>query len=473
MREDAELPLAELDARDREIGKVTAKHKSRPLRQLWSWIQSIDTLFPSRSIAEFSNKVVLSVSIISSILIFLGAVSGMSAIFALCQYDGNRPVNIVFLLGFYFLVQAVSLTLFIVSMFPGLVKMTDRLSRMNIGYVLSQLISHFPGPWRELGEGLFGKSGRHYAIFGRMQKWVVLYFSQIFSTAFYFGSLVGFVLLVSLSDLAFSWSSTLKVSSLSVLQVTDFLSWPWREHFSQAVPTLQLIDASRYYRLESGVPATDAYVFGLWWPFVAMCLFVYGFLPRVFMWCLSYYQLIRVSKKTAFLVPGVSDVLERMNNASVSLSDVQGKIKSDSDSLGELQELHPLQMTQRSTVFNWASARPNVSEFFNSRSQAQVDIFEVGGSQSTSDDQAVLNSFASELKDQPILIVVKAWEPPRGDFLDFMEKLRAVVGDGKTFHIIPLSHSESPPSELHLRAWQSSMKKSSDPWIKLCRLESS
>ena len=47
-----------------------------------------------------------------------------------------------------------------------------------------------------------------------------------------------------------------------------------------ASPDLALVEMSRYYRLEDQ-RAIDVARLGAWWPFVLMCVLVWGLLPRL------------------------------------------------------------------------------------------------------------------------------------------------------------------------------------------------
>lgn len=93
------------------------------------------------------------------------------------------------------------------------------------------------------------------------------------------GMLLVFLLLLLFSDLAFGWSSTLITQPQSVDKVTQIISLPWQAFWPQAVPDLQLIEQTRFARIET--TAGNFQVASLWWPFLLASLVFYNLLPRV------------------------------------------------------------------------------------------------------------------------------------------------------------------------------------------------
>ena len=87
--------------------------------------------------------------------------------------------------------------------------------------------------------------------------------------------------LITFTDLAFGWSTTLDVLSSEVHRIVQRWSWPWSWFWPSAVPSLDLVDATRFFRItETEVISEDASRFGQWWPFVMASIAIYGFVPR-------------------------------------------------------------------------------------------------------------------------------------------------------------------------------------------------
>lgn len=93
------------------------------------------------------------------------------------------------------------------------------------------------------------------------------------------GILLVFLLLLLFSDLAFGWSSTLITQPQVVIEITQMISAPWQFFWSQAVPDLQLIEQTRFARIETSTG--DFQEASRWWPFLLASLLFYNLLPRV------------------------------------------------------------------------------------------------------------------------------------------------------------------------------------------------
>ncbi|MEE2002036.1 DUF2868 domain-containing protein [Alkalimonas sp. MEB108] len=144
-----------------------------------------------------------------------------------------------------------------------------------LGSLLALGLMLRPGrPWlaRFSKQPLYWQPQRH-------QQWWLL--SQLNWLWCWFGLGIGlvFLLLLLLSDLAFGWSSTLLLEQRAVLQLTQWLSWPWHSLWPAAVPDNTLIEQSRFARIEQQ-SALLAQTSG-WWPFLAMSLLCYNLLPRL------------------------------------------------------------------------------------------------------------------------------------------------------------------------------------------------
>ena len=119
-----------------------------------------------------------------------------------------------------------------------------------------------------------------------MDRWVIAQSSQTFAVFFNVGALASALYLVAFSDLAFSWSTTLQLEAADLQRWTDLLSAPWAPFFAGARPSPELIETTRYFRLQDGSfpAAVSPAGLGGWWPFLVMCMAVYGLLPRLLTW---------------------------------------------------------------------------------------------------------------------------------------------------------------------------------------------
>ncbi len=104
--------------------------------------------------------------------------------------------------------------------------------------------------------------------------------SQQLSLGFAFGMAGTFFLYLLLSDLAFGWSSTLDVTSEAVHRVVQVLGIPWNTLWPNAVPSLELVEQTRFFRGENS-PSANAETAAQWWRFLLMNLLCYVLAPRI------------------------------------------------------------------------------------------------------------------------------------------------------------------------------------------------
>lgn len=109
------------------------------------------------------------------------------------------------------------------------------------------------------------------------------------------GLLAVFLLLLLFSDLAFGWSSTLLTDGERLSQWIATLSLPWQTFWPQAVPNLDLIEQTRFARIESS--DTSFALASRWWPFLMASLLFYNLLPRLLLTGLCRWRALILSRQ--------------------------------------------------------------------------------------------------------------------------------------------------------------------------------
>lgn len=136
---------------------------------------------------------------------------------------------------------------------------------------------------------------------------------QLFWLVFGLSLLAVLATLLLFSDLAFAWSSTL-LEPAAMHQILSGLAWPWRGWWPQAVPSLELVEQTRYLRIAP--LAAEAEAFGHWWPFILASTLTYNLLPRLLLWLglrgsavdrPSVTGFIRPAAQTAVPLPALSE----------------------------------------------------------------------------------------------------------------------------------------------------------------------
>ncbi|WLD57143.1 DUF2868 domain-containing protein [Salinispirillum sp. LH 10-3-1] len=111
------------------------------------------------------------------------------------------------------------------------------------------------------------------------QRWYLLWVLHALWALAALGLVATFLLLLVFTDLAFGWSSTVINSADGVVQWVAVVSWPWRGFWESAVPTAEVLSATRFVRIDqaaSGISEAAA-----WWPFLLANVVFYNLLPRV------------------------------------------------------------------------------------------------------------------------------------------------------------------------------------------------
>jgi hypothetical protein len=227
------------------------------------------------------RKLQASYRLLSWVLMLVGLLSGATAAVGILRYDGRDPVNVIAYLAVFVLLQVLLCLLSVVSMLPS--GLRGRLSPLG---PLQSLL-------RELGvrragfDAVIGRvAGTNDATLGRLRMWGTIYgeaerwrlfsITQRSAVAFNVGVLGASFTMIAVSALAFSWSTTLDVDAAAMHSLFSALAFPWA-WLTPAVPSLELVEASRYFPGGSYEPER----LKDWWPFLLAAVTTYGLLPRV------------------------------------------------------------------------------------------------------------------------------------------------------------------------------------------------
>ena len=73
----------------------------------------------------------------------------------------------------------------------------------------------------------------------------------------------------------------------------------------------------------------------------------------------------------------------------------------------------------------------------------------------------------------PVALLVKSWEPPLGELVDFLCDLREATGDGRPIGVLaPAPQAEAAPDPAHLETWRRALSRIGDPWLTVYGLPS-
>lgn len=460
---DGVRPLADRLKRDRSIAATFPG--SDPIARVRHWWRVVRReMPPAARDAQFAANLSRARGIITFLMLLIGALAGAGTAAAVFRYDGTWPVNVVTVLAVLAVLQLVLIALTLILMLPkvpGLGALQSLLGGLNPGALAAALYRRVAGQGDQRSRLLVWHEARGPAA-GRFARWQMLTWSQCAAVSFNVAALVCALVLITFTDLAFGWSTTLRLGDADVYQLTRLLAAPWREFWPAAVPSAELIEHSRFFRLAASPPsAVAASELTGWWPFLLAALLTYGLLPRC---CLLLLASIRLRAATRNLLlddPRVRALLDRMSAADVHLgSDVKETVTIFPDADARSAPA----MSGDAAVIVWSGALPRseVERWTAEHLRWRVMEAMEAGSRTIAADQAVIERIA-ELQPITLILYVRGWEAPLLDLQDFIQALRKKVGSQCSLILVPVGANGDVASESQRSIWSRWTARVGDP----------
>ncbi|MEM9415380.1 MAG: DUF2868 domain-containing protein [Planctomycetota bacterium] len=479
LNHDERRPRGELIARDRAL---SAKLADTPdagamddaARLRWWMAHSDDA-----EADTLGDQVHSAMSLAGFGLVVLGLLVGAGVAMGVFVFDGERPVNVVAALGVFVFLQAATLILAVLAVLPagwvawlpgfaGVQEVLRRLSPGRLSFLLARLM---PQPMREALAASVGRAGAHRRVYGRVQLWAIVRWSQLFAVAFNVAAAAVFVSLVVFTDLLFVWSTTLDVEPGSFHSLTSAVALPW-SFVTEAVPSLELVTQTRYQR---GTGDDPSRLGGAWWSFILLAMLVYGLLPRLVALVWAQVALGRASRAALLATPGVSTVLHRLQSRDISQD-------ASEESSGEGGSAWPeAGVGAHPVVVDWSRAAGSVGRARRVLALEVDDIVPAGGARTMDEDTAAVEHIGTLVKQggagspRGVVLLVKLWEPPMLEVLSFLKALRSAVGEAVPVRVCAVSHDTdgrlvSDDAE-HLAQWRRRVQTLGDPWLSVAMSE--
>jgi len=360
-----------------------------------------------------------------------GAVAFGSGVFsgiALLKYSGTAPVNIV-----YFLAFAVGIPL--ISMLFALIAIMRASRRHNA------LVQLSPASWivkmLALIPGLKTQQLDAIPVHPRLANWIVIERGQMMAWWFAAGMLLALLGVVVTQDIAFAWSTTLSVTPEQFAHLIRQIAWPWRGWLDTAVPDVSLITHSHYFRLGTSLDPTmvrHAQQLGQWWKFLMMATLVYGVGLRFVLWMAVKFGLRRAVRRAMLGDEAVAGLLHGMNTPMIETKSQQPEARFHPNDRHYTHTIDAL-ADRYTMVLGWSMEPSFVRAVLDGLGVTASQIEVPGGNGSLDEDDRVIASVKGS-----VLLLVKAWEPPMMDWVDFIEDL-AVVATSVT--IAPIGSAET------------------------------
>ena len=443
LRRDAESAEPELHRRDRALMPEGSRALQQP-RLLMRWLDQLRGAgywFPGSVVATVFRAQLLGLGVV-------GMGMGWFVTAALFAYDGSRPVNVVHVLAVLVGVQLVLLLLLgLVSVprwmsqwVPGFRIVQDLLAWLSPGQITHWLAKRLPEPLRApaMGRGGLGWGKDPWPT--RILKWAAMVSAQSFGVTFNVGALAAALYLISFSDLAFSWSTTLSPDIERGHRITRLMSAPWAAWWPQAVPSRVLIESTLYYRQGGASAETEPVQWGGWWPFLVASVVVYGLVPRLILLSLACWRLKATIGRAMSETVGVDEVVDRLTTEVVSTQAIQAEEGTAGPAEGGASLVRSIPAGQYWGV-NWGGLEVDIGQVrqhFAGEGREVMGLEAAGGAAGLEADTSTIEKIAAQTGATGAVILVKSWEPPMLEFLDFMGDLRKRMGKGRRLVVVLL-----------------------------------
>jgi Protein of unknown function (DUF2868) len=464
---DRDTPYELRLRRDRRIGMALSQSGALPrVRGWWMLLRTSDD---HRDVTdEHATRIEHARRVISVLMVLIGMVAGAATALGVFHYDGTWPVNVVTAFAALVLIQVLLIALTIILMLPhvpGLRALQSFIAGFNPGALMSALYRR-SRRLDDMRATLLDWQQAHGPAAGRFSRWQMLVWSQTAAFTFNLTVLVTASALITFTDLAFGWSTTLRVNAAQVSEITNAICLPWHNLWPAAVPGAELIESSRFFRLSSAPPAAlSAAELTGWWPFLLASLVTYALLPRTLMLVIASIRLRHASEQLLLDNSLVRALLDRLDSPDVKLSPDDREPPPDVG--GATASAPPLAAPHPTPAFVWcdAIAHDAIGRWSEQRVHRSIsEVFTVGAGTAEADATA-LEQIAKGAPSS-VLIFVRAWEAPLLDLKDFLTALRARVGTQCSLIVVPVATDHrSPPTTVQRSTWSRWVGRIADPGI--------
>ncbi|MBR9870302.1 MAG: DUF2868 domain-containing protein [Gammaproteobacteria bacterium] len=350
-----------------------------------------------------------------------GAVFGVLTMAGLLFYDGGQRINITVLLAFVLLQLLLALA-------------TTAQSLMGWQ------------PWRRLSKRLIPQSQASALM--PLQPILMARAGHTGGVAFALTGLLTLFILLVIQDLAFGWSTTLDTAAASYHRLVQAIALPWSSLWPAAVPSQELIEATRFFRAAPASQGATPEKWGNWWPFVVMLWITWVMLPRMLLLGFSHWLTARKARQLLHSHPGMQALLYRMETPTLDT----GNQHNDASDLPDVRtQATASDLCNTRHLICWAGA--GEPELPQQLTMHDSQILKAGGRASLAEDDLVLATLAKDLAQETspaVILVTRSWEPPTGELHDFLEQAMEQWPEGSRVMLLPLANNANERPKNHL-----------------------
>ena len=382
--------------------------EKKPVEQLLAWMDTHKSKLTKPLLSETFSTYLYGITLL---LVIVGFLAGLFSGIALLNYNGIAPVNVIYFMAMVIALPLLTMTLTLFSIFKAN-QTRSVLIHLSPSYWMEKIVALLPHKVQQNLQSL--------KINPLLANWIIIKRSQLIALFFAIGLLLSLLLVVATKDIAFAWSTTLQIDAVTFHNFLNTLAFPWRSWFPSAVPSLELIEQSQYFRLGDRLSEEmidNASKLGEWWKFLAFATLFYAIVLRFLMVLISIFGLHIAVKKSFLSLEGVSSLLRDMNEPIITSNAEEKVVNSEETMQGDLQTLQKLDASY-DMVQGWAMSEEKPVLLNDAKGVISPLVFDVGGTNSLEEDMEIIHKSHGE-----VLLYVKAWEPPTMDFMDYLEAL--------------------------------------------------
>ena len=384
----------------------------QPMDQIEAWHEKHVAILELPRWSDVFARYHYWIGLVGGLVAFVvGLLSGAT----LLSYSGKAPVNVV-----YFLALAVGVPLVTMGL--------AFLSMLRAGQAHNALVHLSPASWMEKMLTLFPSFGANTLskihLNPRLANWLVIERAQMMAWWFALGLLLALLGIVVTQDVAFAWSTTLSVTPEQFHRLITWIAAPWRSWLPSAVPSVELIEQSQFFRLGGKLDSAmigHAAQLGQWWKFLAMATLVYALGLRTLVWIAARIGLRRSVKEAVMTLEGVPTLLEQMNTPVVKTTAREPEPTFVPDTDGYARRVTQLEPSY-DAVLGWAMDVESIRVILDALGVETLQVADPGGSRTLEEDAAIVERASGD-----VLVLVKSWEPPTMDWVDFLHDLVTAV----------------------------------------------
>ena len=462
---DAQADPAVLHARDRSLYRALLPEVSpldgasqSPAALLGAWLSALRERYGAPNLGE---RVLFGHRLLRYALLVVGLLGGYGSGEALLAFEqGGAPINVGYFIGVVVLAQLGALLLLLLGLLlrrvlPALSLVGD-LTRV-LRYLARRLEPLLHGARTGLVAeaqaaelaAAYQRARARRTLYGGAERSLLLWHAQWFATLFNVGVLLSLLRSLLFSDLVFGWSTTVSgLSAHNVQQLCAWLAWPFQWLVPQAVPSVELVEHTQYFRLDgrfafarSGSRGDPALV-GQWWRFLVACTLCYGLLPRFLLAQVFHFQMRQRLRALPLDTPDVQRILRRLQTPAFSAVSVEA-VRQGAEAAPALAPALPALAEETALVLY--RDIPTEPALIVAALQQDLGLQVLGvhhaGGFSTEADKGLCELLGAA--GAAVTLVAEAWEAPDRSLRDFLQRLRVALGPQRTLRVALIGEASS------------------------------